>query len=503
MIKEYKTLRQARKSLAIQTFLLIITILTVVIIFRLKTGNRFDTSLLIFSAEAGLETADVSLEWGQDALQVTDYSVAVETDGIDSETVIYLSLLPDKPGKYDLLVRDAEGNNLAEDTFHVTRLLTVFSEKTGNFTGDTGLFFATGLFYLGLSVMMLIFFLRLKNCLIYSYEAIFSLGVMIFAAVLLIIEAPILFKHIRIPGMYQTWMLLDDIASGGKLFVAITFPLVMVFSILLIISNIALLRYEPPRIQNILGLLLGFLMIGGGLFYMHGGIQIVFVFAYFRYMLMIENIFGIVLSYIECILLSSVINGLRAAKHVPKGDLDYILILGCGFNQDGTLPPLLKGRADRAIEFWTRQKEKTGKKAILIPSGGQGASEPMAEAEAMYRYLISRGIPDAFVKKENKSVNTFQNMAFSKKIIEKSITDASKANIAFVTTNYHVFRSGIWAGLAELRAEGIGSRTKWWFWPNAFVRECVALLKKRWVDEIVFLIVLVVASGVFTWLSLL
>ena len=42
--------------------------------------------------------------------------------------------------------------------------------------------------------------------------------------------------------------------------------------------------------------------------------------------------------------------------------------------------------------------------------------------------------------------------------------------------------------MKRLEAEGIGSRTKWWFWPNAFLRECVGLMVNRMKLEIVLLI---------------
>ena len=174
---------------------------------------------------------------------------------------------------------------------------------------------------------------------------------------------------------------------------------------------------------------------------------------------------------------------------------DYILILGCGFRKDGTLPPLLRGRCDRAIRFWKEQKEKTGKEAVLIPSGGQGANEPMPEAEAMRRYLVSVGIPEEAILKEDKSANTYQNMAFSKKLIEQ---EKKNAKVIYSTTNYHIFRSGVWASLAGLPAEGIGSRTKWWFWPNAFLRECVGLFANRIRKCILLLVILIVFYAVLT-----
>ena len=65
----------------------------------------------------------------------------------------------------------------------------------------------------------------------------------------------------------------------------------------------------------------------------------------------------------------------------------------------------------------------------------------------------------------------------------------------FATSSYHVFRSGLWAKQAGLSAEGIGSRTKWWFWPNAFIRETAGLLQKRWKQELLFLLLLLVFFG--------
>ena len=113
----------------------------------------------------------------------------------------------------------------------------------------------------------------------------------------------------------------------------------------------------------------------------------------------------------------------------------------------------------------------------------------------MRRYLVSQNVPERAIRMEAQSANTFQNMAFSKKIVDE-LDPGSK--VLFATTNYHVFRSGLWSNLAGLHAEGIGSRTKWWFWPNAFMRECLGLLKKRWKQEIFLLALLIVFFGVLS-----
>lgn len=111
----------------------------------------------------------------------------------------------------------------------------------------------------------------------------------------------------------------------------------------------------------------------------------------------------------------------------------------------------------------------------------------------MARYLTAAGFPKECILKEDAACNTYQNMEFSHRLIQHAEASADEKNILFVTTNYHVFRSGVWAGLAGVKAEGLGSRTKWWFWPNAFMRECVGLFVNRLRLELILLAILTAA----------
>jgi len=278
--------------------------------------------------------------------------------------------------------------------------------------------------------------------------------------------------------------------------VTVTAPLLVAFSLAMTVSNIELLRHERFRGRNVLGIGISAVMLAGLalLLYVDWG-DFAGSEREWRVRNTLQNLCATGYAYFECMLLGAVVCGLKAARHVPELNAGHILILGCGFRKDGTLPPLLRGRVDRAIAFWKEQREKTGRTAILMPSGGQGPDECMAEAEAMRRYLLSQGIPEQYIRPEARSRNTYQNMAFSKELIGPR--DAGE-KVVFSTTNYHVFRSGVWANLAGLPAEGVGSRTKWWFWPNAFMRECVGLLQNRWKQELVLLVLLAALFGVLS-----
>ena len=132
---------------------------------------------------------------------------------------------------------------------------------------------------------------------------------------------------------------------------------------------------------------------------------------------------------------------------------------------------------DRAIDFAKNQKKEANKDIIYIPSGGKGSDEIISESEAMRNYLIENGINSKNIIIENKSTSTNENMQFSKEKINEINKDGK---IAFSTTNYHVFRSGVIANNEGIDCEGMGSTTKWYFYSNALIREFIAnLLSQR------------------------
>ena len=70
---------------------------------------------------------------------------------------------------------------------------------------------------------------------------------------------------------------------------------------------------------------------------------------------------------------------------------------------------------------------------------------------------------------EDKSTTTRENFSYSKKLLEKY------DQIAFATTDYHVFRSGMIAENTGLKnIVGVGAKSPWYYYNNAIVREFVA-----------------------------
>lgn len=180
---------------------------------------------------------------------------------------------------------------------------------------------------------------------------------------------------------------------------------------------------------------------------------------------------------------------------------DYIIIHGAGL--DGPRPtPLLAGRIDKALELWNKQHQH-GK---FVVSGGQGADEVVSEAQAMRDYLLEKGVPATAILMEDKSTTTWENLRYSLAIINAdratgvdatssaavassgdvtttasdvsgTATSSSGFTTAVVTSDFHVFRCAEYAHNLGIKADGIGSHTKGWYWPTAFIREFIAITK--------------------------
>ncbi len=189
--------------------------------------------------------------------------------------------------------------------------------------------------------------------------------------------------------------------------------------------------------------------------------------------------------------------------YITAFDKDYIIIHGCQIRKDGTLTKLLQSRVDRAVEFAKMQKEKTGKDIIFVPSGGKGSDEVISEGEAMKRYLLENGISEDHILEETDSTSTEENIRFAKDKLKKHF-GSTDYKAAFATTNYHVFRTGMLSEQNGLKAEGIGSKTKAYFWINAFVREFIATLvekKKTHIKVVAIIFLINIISIVMMYIS--
>ena len=143
---------------------------------------------------------------------------------------------------------------------------------------------------------------------------------------------------------------------------------------------------------------------------------------------------------------------IRASFGSPGESCEYVVVLGAKVRHDGPSVSL-KNRIDGAYDYLT---EHPG--AIAIVSGGKGGDEPMTEAECMYTELIAMGIDPDRVWMEDKATSTWENLKFSLDLIE-SRTGSRPAKIGLLSSEYHLFRAGLFARDQGVEAVGIPART--------------------------------------------
>lgn len=340
------------------------------------------------------------------------------------------------------------------------------------------------------------FRLQLKENL-YSYDTIFYFGFALFILSLAGTYVYITFHCFQNPQSFREAQTIFTLLHSAKNYMLLTAPFLLLFAASLFISNIMLIRHEGFRFVNVLGIILSFLLIAG---------QVLIDFLDYRAAVygqqslwenLLINLLAAFYLYFECMIIGSAVADVIAAKTEAEKDRDFLIILGCALKKDGTPTPLLRGRLDLALQFRNAQLEESSKEACFVVSGGQGADEVQSEAASMQAYLLEQGIPHGQILAENRSVNTLENMLFSKEIIDGV---RKNGKVAFFTTNYHVFRAGLKAEQAGLDAVGMGAPTKWYFWPNAAVREYVGLLTEHRRKQA---IILFTVAAIYTALTVL
>ena len=331
--------------------------------------------------------------------------------------------------------------------------------------------------FFGLLVLFLAraFFIQIRTCL-YSYNTIIFAGFAIFTLSVFITHLYIAVSGFLHPDDFNSMQILYTLVHSSKNYMFLTAPILIIFSVALFVSNAALIRHEGMRFANLLGIILALALIAG-----EAAVAILdFRSAFSSDSTLARNLLVNTVSafylYFECMMVGAVTADIIAAKRIPDKNKDYLIVLGCGLRKDGTPTPLLKGRLDLAADFYNTQAGENGKPAKIIVSGGQGKDEPVSEASSMRDYLIGRGIPDDCILTEGNSADTAENMRFSADIVKG---EKPEAETAFFTTNYHVFRAGLMADMAGLKSEGMGAPTRWYFWPNAAVREFIGLLTEQ------------------------
>jgi len=476
----------------IKMLILLVCVATAIIssvIYVAAVGNHYTLHTNVFLETDRVTETEVKLS-NESVVQMTEARMENKELIFEFETL--------KPGKTTVNINYKYHDDLIpmyERTFEVNGFGTLIDRTEGNIRFNGFKF----ILYTSLAVLFVVQFIMLWIFSDYRKEGNFSYPMIACGGIgiyNLVLFAYILYKMLNsfIDSVSTLLMLITE--TGQILLLGLT-PVMLVICVMLAVSNIWLMRNEGRRPVNTLGILFAIVWFVGMVLTL-GADDLIMLWD-ISYPKTIWLILIYVIAYFECMFLSTVACTYLATKYTPAFDRDYIIILGCGIRKDGGLTPLLKGRVDSAVAFEKKQFEQTGKHAIFVPSGGQGDDEVISESEAMKNYLLNIGIPQEQIVCEDRSVNTMQNMQFSKKAIEEHGGKIEHKKIAFATTNYHVFRGYILARRNGFEAKGISAKTKPYFYFNAFLREFIGVLWEKKVQHILF-VTLIAAAMILMFL---
>jgi len=111
---------------------------------------------------------------------------------------------------------------------------------------------------------------------------------------------------------------------------------------------------------------------------------------------------------------------------------DVGIVLGAALWKDKPSPGL-KERLEEAYRVFQEGRVR----ALIVTGGLDGNSSRLTEAEGMAKALVAMGVPKDRIVLENKATNTYENLLFSKRLMD----DKGWKSAVIITHRYHGARS--------------------------------------------------------------
>jgi len=115
-------------------------------------------------------------------------------------------------------------------------------------------------------------------------------------------------------------------------------------------------------------------------------------------------------------------------------DADILIVMGAGLRDGYTPSGMLAARLDTAADIMEQCRD-----IKVIVTGGLGDNAFVTEGEAMYAYLVERGIDSWRILVENQSTTTGENIRFSAEFLD------GEGRIGIITNGFHLYRAGFLA----------------------------------------------------------
>jgi len=166
------------------------------------------------------------------------------------------------------------------------------------------------------------------------------------------------------------------------------------------------------------------------------------------------NIYKVIIIILVCLFIlvecMIVLNISESKNNYKIDNIDTMIVLGAKINGN-KISENLKLRLDKAIDYYNKNNDIN-----IIVSGGRTKNADITESLAMKNYLVSKGVNSSNIIEEDKATNTFENIIYSKKILNDM---NNKGKVLIVTSDFHLFRGRIIASILGIDNEGLCSIT--------------------------------------------
>jgi len=265
------------------------------------------------------------------------------------------------------------------------------------------------------------------------------------------------------------------VPGGSAVMAAVTLVLfgvlglgLLALPVVLVVNGLTMVRRERRSLGNLLSLLVGVAMLAAPFV-----VAAPFVL---RWRWTMGLVVGLVMgtAWLGFVFLGFVTQTLLYRRYAARVPARGVIVLGSKV-VGGRVPPLLAARLAAGREAAERLGSDGGPVPI-VPSGGQGADEERPEGVAMGEWLVDHGVPADRVLVEDEARTTRENLTLGVAVLREHGT-AGPYLVA--TNNYHAPRAAMEAMDLGLDVHAVGAPTAGYFFPSAYLREFVAVLRRR------------------------
>ncbi|MFC8599554.1 YdcF family protein [Isoptericola sp. NPDC057191] len=238
--------------------------------------------------------------------------------------------------------------------------------------------------------------------------------------------------------------------------------------VFLVVNGLTMVRRERRSLGNLLSLLVGLAMLAAP-FVVVAPVVLNVPWA-------LGLVVGLVLAtaWLGFVFLGFVAQTLLYRRYAAGVPAHGVIVLGSKV-VGSRVPPLLAARLAAGVAA-ARRLGADGSPVPIVPSGGQGVDEDRPEGAVMGEWLVARGVPADQVLVEDRARTTRENLTLGVALLREHGTPGP---YLLATNNYHAPRAALEAMDLGLDVHAVGAPTAGYFFPSAYLREFVAVLRRR------------------------